>query len=291
MTRDCPEALPANAAAAARDRRQEEIQRWVDQNDEAYGYLVQAMEENDGAVAALRILKNDDPVNGTKVRTAFQVLLEMYQPEGELEAEAIRRKWSKCKLLRGETLEHLCNHLILLQSQIAGHGIPETPARCKARLIEAMQNGEKEMEVPVQTLHANNEMTYEEVRAFCKRFDGTDTGKARASSAKLRGLAATDVDREPKVCNFCKKNGHLEKSCWKKRDQDRKKNPKKRMLAVSREDLVAVLNSRVGGGKVFEVFFGNFFLKKHLIFFTKKRIMENVVSSVTPKKQIFCDLW
>ncbi len=51
MTRDCPVALPINAAAAVRDRRQEEIQKWEDQNDEAYGYLVQAMEENDGAVA------------------------------------------------------------------------------------------------------------------------------------------------------------------------------------------------------------------------------------------------
>ena len=70
-----------------------------------------------------------------------------------------------------------------LQGQIAGYGIPETPARCKARLIEALQNGEKEMEVPVQTLHANNELTYAEVKAFCKRFDGTDTGKARVVSS------------------------------------------------------------------------------------------------------------
>jgi hypothetical protein len=209
--------------------------------------LVQAMEDNDGAVAQLRILKTEDLINGTKVRTAFEVLRDTYQPEGELEAEAVRRKWSACKLRRGETLEHLCNHLTLLQSQIAGHGIPEAPARCKARLIEALQNGEKEMEVPVQTLHANNDLSYAEVKAFCKRFDGTDTGKARVSSSKLRGLAATDVSRDPKVCSFCKKKGHLEKSCWKKRDSEKKKNPRKRdLLAVSREDLVAVLNGKMG---------------------------------------------
>jgi transposase InsO family protein len=57
---------------------------------------------------------------------------------------------------------------------LAGHGVAIPPAQRKARLIEAMQTGENAMQIVVQSLHANTQMSYEEVLAYCARYDETD---------------------------------------------------------------------------------------------------------------------
>ena len=135
--------LPApNMNVAARDRRMEEIEKWDEQNSRAYGYLVQAMEENVEALTALQLKERQDLVNGTNARECLQHLREKYQPESELETENVRRMWSAVKLQRFESLVTLFERLTMLQSMLASSGAPTTEAQNKMRFIEALQNGE-----------------------------------------------------------------------------------------------------------------------------------------------------
>ena len=98
LTEDRPEMPALNFNAAARLRRTEEIEKWDEQNNRAYGYLVQAMDENVEALTALQLKERQDIVNGNNARQCLQHLREKYQPESDLETEIIRRLWSAAKL-------------------------------------------------------------------------------------------------------------------------------------------------------------------------------------------------
>jgi hypothetical protein len=65
LTLDRPEEPLPNLLLAIQTRRTEEINNRDAQNDEAYGYLVQSMDENPDALVLLQLKAREDPIQSS----------------------------------------------------------------------------------------------------------------------------------------------------------------------------------------------------------------------------------